>query len=1149
MRYRNSYTSFALTSFVTLAVVFLLTAQYFHSGAKTDLEPAHQNEDPVAVVKSILVNGAEQTEVTPSEMKVTRVTAEVQGGQTGMLLVPGDEIGTGPNAKVTVLFLDAAPEKDNEVLIDSNARMRVGSIFNLLGRVLVRSKGKFTAATQRVKLDEAGTEYELVVQPDGTNRIRVLDGALRVQQGSFSRLTTPDDLRRIDESIVADSGVKFLPTSFDTQIATRPRSAVSQSTRPGKMEFVAIRGRTTSFDRDFVFTNRCNLKHQYEIRGPRHLTWFRIMGANIFELDGRESSSISFAMRADATRIPVGVYEGEIIARCLDCAQEQGCDVGGLNLDISVSVVDPGGAPVEERGRESATTPGREPATTPRGEPAAAPGSEPATIPSREPPSLRRPVSPSPQVRLPIDQTSTLAQELQQVILGPDGVLNKTPASVGEIDETLNWSNEVIVRSQPTYSAQSIIPHLQSWQERAEQFRVARRGAILKNDPNSYEALGRIYVDWGNGAKAVDELNKAVAASQTAERMTSLGEAYRLIGDLRRSQGVLGRTVRLYPDYAPGLNALGNVYFDQAKIEQDQKDYESARTALNVARQHYERAKTYSPALIVAESNIAETELTLGDIAREQGQLDEAMNQYKQAEETFSRVEQTSRSYVFATKGLGDVYRGMTSIARSQGDTTSASATYARSLNKYRQALQSHRDASEAYIGLGRLYEDNGLRDDAVNAYGQAIRARPEVSQGYYYYATAVYYKNPGSAAAYAKAYLKLEREVFKQGTKAANARQVVEHRWVPPTIHTPPVTPPTTPTGPLTPTDPPTGNWTPVKVPDVYGKKPDEALKKLREKGLDGQIREEADCKASGKVAYTSPKKDDKVRPGTMVTMYVSTAGENAVTVPSVTRQSLSEAQRELQSLDLVADVRSRRENDSVPENTVLEQKPAGGRIKAGCKVELIVSTSYPVVPSYIGMTQQAAFQRLSTWFGTFLRGNVIPVDKDGPAGIVVNQDPQPGERRPSGTRINLYISRASSGGDDVGDDVGQPVYDAVVPELYGQTLQQAKSTLERHYLRLGTVNYRNLQSSQPGLRFVGQNVKPGVGVTREAAVEINYNHAQSSQLPQRIQRIQRIQRPPPQRGDPRVNTVVDQNPRPGARLRRGSPVNIWIGVYVVGD
>ena len=176
MSHHNPYIAFTATGLMTLSVVLFFAAQHFYSapGATRPAKPAPQNDDPIAVVKSILVNGTEQLEALQSDMKVTRLSAEDQPGQAGMLLAGGDEVSTGPNAKVTILFLDAAPEKDNEVLVDANTRVRIGSIFDWFGKVLIRSKGKFDTATQKVKLDVTGTEYELMVQADGTNRIRVL---------------------------------------------------------------------------------------------------------------------------------------------------------------------------------------------------------------------------------------------------------------------------------------------------------------------------------------------------------------------------------------------------------------------------------------------------------------------------------------------------------------------------------------------------------------------------------------------------------------------------------------------------------------------------------------------------------------------------------------------------------------------------------------------------------------------------------------------------------------------------------------------------------------------------------------------------------------------------------------------------------------
>src|SRR5882724_2357746 len=92
----------ALTSICLLALslVFLGAAQLFQSTPRAAVpsESALQSEDPIAVVKNILVNGAEKLVADQSELKVTRVTAEEQAGEAGMLLTAGDEVSTGTNA-------------------------------------------------------------------------------------------------------------------------------------------------------------------------------------------------------------------------------------------------------------------------------------------------------------------------------------------------------------------------------------------------------------------------------------------------------------------------------------------------------------------------------------------------------------------------------------------------------------------------------------------------------------------------------------------------------------------------------------------------------------------------------------------------------------------------------------------------------------------------------------------------------------------------------------------------------------------------------------------------------------------------------------------------------------------------------------------
>ncbi|MGH9881020.1 MAG: hypothetical protein ACRD6N_06250, partial [Pyrinomonadaceae bacterium] len=294
MSRNNPHIALTAVCLLALSLVFLGAAQLFQSTPRAaPSATALQSEDPIAVVKSILVNGAEKLVADQSEMKVTRVTAEEQAGEAGMLLTAGDEVSTGTNAQVTILFLDAAPEKDNEVLVDSNARIRVGSIFNRYGRVLMRVKGKFDVATEKLKLDVTATEYELEVLRDGTNTIRVLEGAVGVQKSSSLPLSTGEIAASVAEPELTDGGVNFAHSSF-------ANSSIETPGRPqAKMGFTAVQGKTTVDTREFVFNNSCREKHLFRITGPPRMRWFQLLGADQFELEGGRSNTISFAIRTN----------------------------------------------------------------------------------------------------------------------------------------------------------------------------------------------------------------------------------------------------------------------------------------------------------------------------------------------------------------------------------------------------------------------------------------------------------------------------------------------------------------------------------------------------------------------------------------------------------------------------------------------------------------------------------------------------------------------------------------------------------------------------------------------------------------------------------------------------------------------------------
>src|SRR5712664_452689 len=212
-----------------LSLVFLFLAQLHGKFSGAPVSAAAQNEqNPFALIKTVVVNGAERTEAAASEATVLR-GGRSTGPQTGMMLYVGDEIKTGPSVQLTIFFLDNAAEKDNEVLIDSNTHVQLGSLFTWAGRILARVKGTFETKTERARWSVRGTEYELVVNADGTNTLKVLKGEVQVDTGSFLPTVAVNPVENVPES-----APMFVRAAF------RPRQESSQQ---NQMEFVAVSGK------------------------------------------------------------------------------------------------------------------------------------------------------------------------------------------------------------------------------------------------------------------------------------------------------------------------------------------------------------------------------------------------------------------------------------------------------------------------------------------------------------------------------------------------------------------------------------------------------------------------------------------------------------------------------------------------------------------------------------------------------------------------------------------------------------------------------------------------------------------------------------------------------------------------------------------
>ncbi|MGI8996824.1 MAG: PASTA domain-containing protein, partial [Pyrinomonadaceae bacterium] len=812
----------------------------------------------------------------------------------------------------------------------------------------------------------------------------------------------------------------------------------------------------------YTLKNRCQQRHLFQIQSPPNLPWLQLPGGDRLEISAGQERTINFAIRIDATNVPIGVYRGEIKAPCLDCDREPGCTLGGLFLRVEIKVVAPNGG--QDGGQDGGQV-----------------------------------------------TTTVKARKLETVTLAPDDEsLSKSGATAERVDSALRWTNNVILAAQPTYAARAVIPRFASPEERSRAFRDARRKAVLSDDPDSQQTLGDVYLDWGEGARSLEAYEKSsqgVSVRQTApDLLAGKGEALRLIGQLEEAEGALKQAVSMDQQSSFALNALGNVYLDQANVARDKKDTNRARGYLAQARDVYMAAsqspsptrqgiagglrdRGRSPAgspqntgawQAVTRANLGEVYAAYGEIAEEQGRPAEARVQYETAEQTFGEAAKIDPAYPFAINGLGRALRGQGSAALTQGDRERALAAYARSEDQYQRVIAQRRDMAAAYVGLGKVYEETGRTEAAFNSYRRATQTRPEQPEPYYRLAVLLSVgagtQPDPRAIEYAQTYLKLERDPFKQGEKRATAAVIAGGGSItlpatPTPLPTSSVTPTPIPTPPITTT--PTPVPPPVSVPGVRGDRLDAAIREITGLGFNYRLVERPSCDPADRVRDQDPRGDRRAPAGSTITLYVAALEESAVTVPPVEGRQRTDAEKTISESGLNIGSVETLQIDNEPEGKVLDQRPdSGARLRRGCPVRLTVAI--PVirvrVPRFIGRTETDARQRLPRFSGDLLRGSITYRESRLTPGTVIDQDPSPGERVPVGTRVNLVIAGSRQPPPDE-EDAG-----VVVPSVEGLRADEAIKIIRN----AGLVPITRAQ----GEYVTGQDPKAGRRVRRGTRV-----------------------------------------------------------------
>jgi serine/threonine-protein kinase len=127
------------------------------------------------------------------------------------------------------------------------------------------------------------------------------------------------------------------------------------------------------------------------------------------------------------------------------------------------------------------------------------------------------------------------------------------------------------------------------------------------------------------------------------------------------------------------------------------------------------------------------------------------------------------------------------------------------------------------------------------------------------------------------------------------------------------------------------------VAVPDVTGENQEDAVARLRDKGLSAVVREKSSSEPPDTVVSQTPAGGQQVDQGSTVTIFISNG--KVKQIPDVTGLSQAEAESEIGDAGFKTSVRTRQTDQPDQDGTVLSQSPSGGaNRKEGATVTITV-------------------------------------------------------------------------------------------------------------------------------------------------------------------------------------------------------------------
>jgi tetratricopeptide (TPR) repeat protein len=201
--------------------------------------------------------------------------------------------------------------------------------------------------------------------------------------------------------------------------------------------------------------------------------------------------------------------------------------------------------------------------------------------------------------------------------------------------------------------------------------------------------------------------------------------------DWQNSETLWAATYESAPgSYRANAN-LGEIYFRQG-LEAGIAGGEMVNEGLRLTRNSIE----LDPSRSVSWGNLGAMYLTLGQHAREAGDLEKAKEYQSLAIEQFQQALELEPKNAFTESNLGNVYKELGNVYEAEGREEDALAARKQAVEVYRRALQTldrRHEVQIIWLNFGGVFIDAGYYDQATYYLSEFLGAYPDDPRGNYW--------------------------------------------------------------------------------------------------------------------------------------------------------------------------------------------------------------------------------------------------------------------------------------------------------------------------------------------------------------------------------------------------------------------------------